>query len=87
MPGDPGPALEAELLEALRAWLPTLSDLAADTPLFESGRLDSMALLNLVIWIEERSGHAVDVAGLDPAAEWPTVTEILRYVERRRGAP
>ena len=71
------------MLEALRAWLPAFPDLKPDTPLFASGRLDSMALLNLVMWIEERTGRPVEVSGLDPAIEWATVRDILRYVQRQ----
>lgn len=64
---------EAELqpsLDIIIAWLhglPSAPDrLAADTALIEQGILDSIELLNLVGFIEERFGVAVPVEAFVP---------------------
>jgi acyl carrier protein len=80
--------LEQKLIEALEGWVPSLAGrVQAETPLFISGELDSLALFNLLTWIEEQIGSPVDAGSLDPVREWSTVGEILRYIERRRSAP
>lgn len=64
------------------------SDSADTTPLFETGRLDSQALFNLVLWAEERIGEPIDPTALDLARDWATVSDIVSFVgarERRRG--
>ena len=77
--------LERELVAALEEWIPTLMGrVQAGTPLFESGRLDSLALFNLVMWIEDRTGAPVDVGSIDPVREWGTVAEILQYIQQRK---
>ena len=80
--------LERELVGAIEAWIPSLAgQVQAETPLFQSGQLDSLALFNLVLWVEDRAGAPVDAGSLEPARDWSTVTEILRYIERRRMKP
>ena len=56
-----------------------------DTPLITSGVLDSLALFNLVTWIEEQCGGAIDPATFDVVREWNTVADVVAFVERRRG--
>jgi acyl carrier protein len=56
-----------------------------EEPLFE-GRLDSLALFNLVIWIEERLGAAIDPTAIDIAQEWRSVRDILAFVAARTSA-
>ena len=51
--------------------------------LLESGRLDSLALFNLVLWIEERTGTLLDPTALDIAREWGSVRDILASVNAR----
>lgn len=76
---------ETELIAAIEEWAPGLAGtLNAETPLFESGQLDSLGLLNLVTWIEDRIGVPVDVASLDPARQWSNVAAILHYIEQRK---
>ncbi len=80
--------LTRNLIEALEGWVPGLAGrVQIETPLFQSGELDSLALFNLLTWIEEQIGSPVDTGSLDPAREWSTVADILRYIERRRSAP
>ena len=75
--------LERELAAAIEDWIPSLTGrIQTETPLFESGQLDSLALLNLVTWIEDRTGTTVDVGSIDPVRDWSTVADILRYIER-----
>jgi acyl carrier protein len=66
-----------------------LSDDADDrVPLFGEGRLDSLALFNLVIWVEERTGSPLDPTSFDLASEWSSVGGILAFLaerERLRG--
>jgi acyl carrier protein len=63
--------------------LPAESDAA---PLFELGLLDSLTLFNLVIWIEERTGAAIDPTAFDLAQEWRSIRDILAFVSARGGA-
>ena len=55
-------------------------------PLFESGLLDSLALFNLVLWIEERTGATIDPTALDLAIEWSCVRDIVAFVNARVAA-
>ena len=74
--------LRAELLAFLRESgvdLPEGFD--DDTPLLSSGTLDSVALFNLVLWIEERAGRSIDPTEVDIVRAWDSVRRILRYVE------
>ena len=65
-------------------------DLSADpddaAPLLADGRLDSLALFNLVLWIEERTGQPVDPTAVDVAHEWGCVRDILAFVIARGAA-
>jgi acyl carrier protein len=51
--------------------------------LFETGLLDSLALFNLVLWIEERTGAPIDPTSFDLAQEWASVREILAFLGAR----
>jgi acyl carrier protein len=63
-----------------------LSPDADDTAsLFESGALDSLALYNLVLWIEERTGAVIDPTAFDIAQEWACVRDIVAFVRARHG--
>lgn len=64
--------------------LPAESDAV---PLFEMGLLDSLALFNLVLWIEERTGAPIDPTALDIAQEWGSVRDILAFVSARVEPP
>jgi acyl carrier protein len=58
--------------------------LRRDTPLLSSGRLDSVALFQLVLWIEEKAGRPIDASTVDMRAEWDTIDSIVAFVERER---
>jgi len=77
--------LREELLEALTEWNVLPPDgIDEHAPLISSGLLDSVALFNLLLWIEERVGQPVDPTTLDIAREWDTVETIIAFVERAR---
>jgi acyl carrier protein len=58
--------------EALRQWIAGVSDkttpenLADDTPLFRNGILKSIQVSNLILYIEELAGRAVDAEQIKP---------------------
>ena len=60
-----------------------LGDAEDTEPLIESGRLDSLALFNLVLWIEERTGVPIDPTAFDLAQEWASVRDIVAFVSAR----
>lgn len=55
--------------------------------LIRSGLLDSTALFQLVLWIEERVGAELNVADFDLADELDTVDKLLAFTERHRRKP
>lgn len=76
-----------DLLAALATWTPSLAQgVTRDTPLLTSGRLDSTAVFQLLLWIEERVGHPIDVTAIDMPAEWDTVDAIVAFIESDRHA-
>jgi len=73
--------LRAELLSVIAEWDVVLPDpLEDDTPLISSGAFDSVALFNLVLWVEEKTGRCIDPASVDLLREWDSVTLILQYL-------
>lgn len=70
-----------ELLSLLERWGVKLpEDFDDDTPLISSGAIDSLTLFNLLLWIEEKTGHAVDPSSVDLSASWDSVRLILNYM-------
>ncbi len=70
----------------LRAFLescevPGAAGFSDDTSLLASGVIDSLALFNLVGWIEARIGRVVDPTTIDLPGEWDSIARIVRYVE------
>ena len=61
-------------------------DLDDDTPLISSGLLDSLALFDLALWIEDRVGAPVDPEALDIGHQWDSLGRIVTFVEHRRSA-
>jgi len=59
-------------------------DLQGDTSLIKSGLFDSLALLNVALWIEQEIGRPVDPSTFDLSKEWDTIDDILNFVERHR---
>jgi acyl carrier protein len=74
-----------ELVGLIRTWNVGFGDdIHDDTRLITSGVLDSLALWNLVLWVEKQIGASLDPASVDLIAEWDTVASLLRFLERRR---
>lgn len=57
------------------------------TSLIKSGTLDSLALVNLIAWIELELGGEVDLCALDLAEEWDTIVGIVQFIEKHAGGP
>jgi acyl carrier protein len=73
--------LRDDLLAAIGEWDDALAHgLDATTPLFSSGRLDSLNVFRILLWVEAELGQPVDATKLDIAAEWDTVDRIVSYV-------
>lgn len=71
--------LHDSLQRTIASWkLPVT--IADDTPLLSSGLLDSVALFNLVLWIEEQTGRPLDPTTVDIRRELDTVTRVLAFV-------
>ena len=78
---------QEDLLALIRSWDVKLDgELGPDTPLIRSGLFDSLALFNLVLWIEQQIGAPIDPTALDLAEEWDTVRDVLRFIDRHRGS-
>lgn len=73
----------ADLL-ALLAPLIAPAELDEQTSLLRSGLLDSLALFNLILWIEQQLNRPIDPAAVDFLAELDTVAGILRFIARNR---
>ena len=77
--------LRDELIASIAEWDSSLNgSVEPDTPLITSTRLDSLQLVRLMLWIEEKAGRPVDVTVVDIATEWDTVDAIVAFVERAR---
>lgn len=73
----------SELVDLLVGWN-VLSGEDDREPLITSGRLDSVALFDLSLWIEEQVGRPLDPATFDFSAEWDTVDAIVSFIDRVR---
>jgi acyl carrier protein len=62
----------------------SLLPLANTTPLLETGILDSLSLLRLVIFVQEQFGIVVDDLDLVPE-HFATVDDICAYLRSRAG--
>lgn len=81
----PSGSLRDELLKALAEWrVRGIASIDESSALITSGLLDSVALFNLSLWVEERIGRPLDPTGFDLANEWNTVASVVAFVERQR---
>lgn len=69
----------------IEEFLPDLTQdqLADDQDLLSSGAIDSLGLLKLIAWVEDRFGLAVDDTDLDPN-NFRSVTAIDAFVAHAR---
>lgn len=75
---------ETILIQNIRRISDLNGEATADTPLFSSGALDSIAMLNIITLVEEQSGIEIraDDVTLD---NFDTVSRIMRFAEARVG--
>lgn len=79
--GDPA----AELRTLIESWdLDLNGELRDDTSLIRSGLLDSVALFHLILWLERQIGASVNPSEHDLVAEWDTIGDVLRFIDRHR---
>ena len=78
--------LREELVRELGGWGVKVPDgLHDDTSLIVSGKIDSVGLFQLLLWIEEKTGGTIDPGAVDLRREWDSIHAILGFIERRRG--
>ena len=78
-------SLRNELLGLLPNWGAKVDGSGTnEASLIASGRIDSVGLFELLLWIEEKTGAPIDPAAVDWRREWDTVTGILHYIEQHR---
>ncbi|MGD9832427.1 MAG: acyl carrier protein [Piscinibacter sp.] len=78
----------ADLRAALESWGVDPADLADEhASLLASGVLDSLALFNLSMWLEQQIGAPIDPTSFEVAREWDSIAAILRFIETQRAAP
>lgn len=59
--------------------------LDADTDLLLSGIVDSLGVVRIVHWLEERCGFEIDAADVT-LDNFQTIAAMVAYVDRRQGA-
>ena len=72
------------LLEALDGRLDGESKHAV--PLIGSGRLDSLGLFKLALFVEQEVGREIDIAAFDLAKEWNTIDDIVQFIAVQRAS-
>lgn len=55
-------------------------------PLIDSGKLDSLSLFKLALFVENEVGRAIDVGTFDLAKEWNTIDDIVHFIATQRAA-
>ena len=77
--------LRDQLVEFIGEWnLELVCALEANTSLIQSGLFDSLALLNLAEWIEQKIGCPLDLIALNLVDECDTIDDILAFIEKHR---
>lgn len=62
---------------------PIEATLDADTALISSGLMDSLALFQLLLWVESELGRPLDPASFDLARAWETPAAIAAFIAAR----
>jgi len=73
-----------ELLAFIRDEIVVDADVDAGTDLLLSGAVDSLGVIRITHWIEERSGQMVDPGDVT-LENFQTVDKMVAYLERRSG--
>jgi acyl carrier protein len=75
---------EALLIQNIRSHMNEAGDANAATPLFSSGALDSIAMLNLITLVEDQTG--IEIRADEVTLEnFDTIERILRFTQARVG--
>lgn len=76
------PLTEIKLLDSIRAFSGLNGETDGETRLFSSGALDSVAMLNLIMFVEQETGREIraDEVTLD---NFDSASHILRFLEER----
>jgi len=61
-------------------------ELKEGTSLIKSGKLDSLGLFNVALFVEREIGRKVDITAFDLAKEWNTITDILNFIAKLRSS-
>lgn len=75
--------IETDIVAFLRGRAPAGMAIGPSTPLLTGGLLDSLAILELAMLIEQRAGIPLDDDAFE-ASNFETLASLLAYVERRR---
>lgn len=74
--------LSRELRRLLQKIGVDLDDSFSDeAPLISSGMLDSLGLMQLILWVESKTGQAIDPASVNLARELDSIRLVLAYVD------
>lgn len=75
---------ERRVLDFLTGVLPPDAPaLSPQTPLFGTGLLDSLALVHLLVWVEEQTRQPLDPRTFDLRAEWSVAADVAAFIDRR----
>lgn len=61
-------------------------ELRDDTSLIKSGKLDSLSLFNMALFIEHEVGRKIDITRYDLAKEWDTLADIVNFIVKLRSS-
>jgi acyl carrier protein len=83
MSGANGSRTVAELIEYLeRIAIDPSVEFTADTAIFGTGVFDSLALVQIVEWVETKTGSRIDASEVDFQNEWLTIGRIATFVDK-----
>lgn len=75
---------QEEIYHFIKTLKPNVPDFEPDQNLLEDDILDSVAMMELVLWSEEQYGFTVDTDDLTPE-NFATLNAITEYVEKMAG--
>ena len=74
-------SMQQEVSDFIKSLKPNVPDFEADENLLESDILDSVAMMEMVLWSEGQYGFTVDTDDLTPES-FATVNAIVAYIEK-----
>jgi acyl carrier protein len=60
--------------------------LRPDESLIKSGIVNSLALFNMAIWIEQEIGSPIEFADINLPDDWDTIERIVAFIENCSGS-